>query len=132
MCALFNTFSLHLNPVIVTLQFQFHVTVSHIGQICPPLYTKLCTNFCRLSKEIRRVFIGTKNFSNKSCRQNCTPVLSQVYVFHTSSYGEKGIKKTDKIGNVRITSHCGGFAQFLYLLGYPNSLIPFHLKRTLL
>jgi hypothetical protein len=40
--------------------------------------------------------------------------------------------KNNKIRNLRITEHCGAFAQHLYILGYPYSLIPFHSKRAVL
>ena len=38
----------------------------------------------------------------------------------------------NKLGNLSITSNCGTFAKYLYLLGYSNSLIPFHSKTMLL
>jgi hypothetical protein len=38
----------------------------------------------------------------------------------------------NKINNVHITRHCGEFAWCLYLLGYPNSLVPFSHKNTIL
>jgi hypothetical protein len=42
------------------------------------------------------------------------------------------IRETIKMGDVRIRQHSATFASFLYILAYPDSLIPFHSKTALL
>jgi len=70
-------------------------------------------NSCNLSKEIRRVLSGRRIFQTKVTDKNCTPVLSQVYVSIPRLTEKKDIKKTDKIGIVSITQHCGMFGFWL-------------------